>query len=87
MFVAFYQLPQAIEDRKHQFQEWAKTGKPDTINGMVGCVFVQQVSARRYHVGWRFTRKGTPVGEVQTDIHPTPYPAQRIVWVHEGETR
>jgi len=78
--------PFKIEDVKSYVLEWMKGQEAYLkMQPYIPCVFVQQVSAQRYHVGWRFTRKGTPVGEVQTDCHPALYPDQRIVWVHEEE--
>lgn len=82
-------IPEAIEERKQDFLGWAKAQPArhyanDPTYAMVGCVFVQQTAANRYHVGWRFTKRGTPVGEVQADTHATPYPDQTIAWTAEG---
>jgi hypothetical protein len=51
---------------------------------MVPCVISQQVSARLYDVGWRHTKAGTEIGEVQQDCHAGPYRDQRIEWVYNG---
>lgn len=81
------QIPVRIEEVKAEFLEWAK-GMEDYLQGVIGktpCIYTQKMSAHRYHVGWRFTKRGTPIGEVQKDAHVAYNPDQTIVWTYEGE--
>jgi hypothetical protein len=69
-----------------KYQEWAAKHPVElraaNDNNMVGCVFSQKVSPRRTTVGWRFTLRGTNVGDIQQDAHALPYP-HKIEWVAE----
>ena len=84
MFVSKNQIKTAVNEQARDFQEWRKVPEHRCIgaqNKMVGCVFVQRMSPHRFFVGWRFTPKGTPVGQVQQDCHAAYDKAQVIHWV------
>tara|TARA_R110000868_G_scaffold114493_2_gene306763 strand:- start:159 stop:407 length:249 start_codon:yes stop_codon:yes gene_type:complete len=80
MLVTKGKITEAVKAKKAEYQEWVKTHDAE-VNGMVVCIFVQQESARKHHVGWRFTPTGTQVGEIQQDVHNSAYRNQEIVWV------
>ncbi len=79
------QIPAKIEEVKAEFLEWAKEHRTYLYaNPLTPCIFVQQVSATHYHVGWRFTNAKTQIGKVQQDCHMAYNPDQTIAWVYEG---
>lgn len=57
----------------------------DICNGMIPVVYTQKVSARKYHVGWRFSKIGTKVGSIHTDPHAAFDKNMNIVWVRNRE--
>lgn len=85
MIVTKGKIAKAVEAKKAEYQEWAKTHWEE-MNGQVVCIFVQETADHKYHVGWRFTPTGTQVGEIQQDAHNTAFRNQEIVWVAKNGT-
>ena len=87
MFASKSNVETAVQQKTDNFQQWRDKPENKNIgfqNGMVGCVFVQQVSANRYRVGWRFTPAGTAVGTIQRDCHAAYNQDQVIKWVENS---
>jgi hypothetical protein len=50
--------------------------------GMTPVVFVQRLSHCSWFAGFRFSKVGTAIGDIQLDCHSSAYPDQEIVWVN-----
>ena len=76
------QIAKAVKAESEVAQAYIEA-HPQAIpqNGMIPCVYIQQVSARRYDVGWRYTKAETVVGEVQSGCGTAFNRDQTIAWV------
>lgn len=75
------QIDRAKQEAIRVFQEKYQ----NDVDEYVPCVFIQKLLSLKTHVGWRFTKTGTPTHDIQQDVHPAYEYHQIIVWVWSKE--